>query len=45
MSFTTWTFSCGKSVPSHIPLVEENITEAVEANLSIELHNLDLYLR
>jgi hypothetical protein len=26
-------------------LVEENITEAVEANLSIELHNLDLYLR
>jgi hypothetical protein len=26
-------------------LVEENITKAVEANLSIELHNLDLYLR
>jgi hypothetical protein len=26
-------------------LVEENITEVVQANLSIELHNLDLYLR
>jgi hypothetical protein len=26
-------------------LVEENITEAIQANLSIELHNLDLYLR
>ncbi len=35
----------GKSLPSHIPLVEENIMESVEANLSIELHNLDLYLR
>ncbi len=45
MSFTTWTSTCSKSVPSHIPLVKENITEAVEANLSIELHNLDLYLR
>ncbi len=29
--------------PSKYPLVEENITEAVQANLSIELHNLDLY--
>ncbi len=42
MSFTTRASTCGKSVPSHIPLVEENITEAVEANNSIELHNLDL---
>ncbi len=45
MSFTTWTSTCGKSILSHIPLIEENITKAVEANLSIELHNLDLYLR